>query len=205
MKYILIFNGYPKSGKTTFEKALAERHNSLIYSSITPVIELTEQMIKSAGDKDLNDLYDFTAATKSAKYRKLLSDMKNALYSFDDGIYINSKLYKQVLKFVNDDSIEFLMTDIREPKMIKSFIQLLKSKEVFSYNFKVRTVFVKNVHNELFGNISDDNVEDYQYDLVIHNNSTLEKFTGEILEGFIQILKNDYESQATGVYSIRDR
>ena len=205
MKYILIFNGCPRSGKTTFERALAEKYNSLIYSSITPIIELTEQMIKATGNEYLNDFYDFTACTKNFRYRKLLSDMKNALYSFDDGVYINSKLYEQVLKFIRDDSIEFLMIDIREPKMIQSFIRMLKIKFIFTYNFKVRTILIKNTHNELFGNISDDNVEDYQYDLVIHNNSTLEKFTGEILEGFIQILKNDYESQATGVYSIRDR
>ena len=46
MKYILIFNGYPKSGKTTIQNEILNKYpNSYIYSSIKPVIEFLDNII----------------------------------------------------------------------------------------------------------------------------------------------------------------
>ena len=58
MKYILIFNGYPKSGKTTIQNEILNKYpNSYIYSSIKPVIEFLDNIINDYGSDDLKNRY----------------------------------------------------------------------------------------------------------------------------------------------------
>lgn len=207
MKYILIFNGHPRSGKTTFQNAIAEKYKSIIYSSITPVIELTDKMIESSNDEDLINLYVYAANRKLPEYRNILSNMKHALYNFDDGTFINSKILEKLFEFINDSETEFFMIDIRESSHIKSFIKFVShshkwSSKISTSDFKLRTIFVDNDNHELIGNISDDNVEDYQYDYVIKNTSTLERFVGETLDDFIKLLEEDFNND-TRKFSLR--
>lgn len=192
MKYVLIFNGHPQSGKTTFEKAIAQKHKSVIYPSITPIIELlNKMMIDSCEDEDLKDLYVYSAARKLPDYRRLLSDMKRAICNFDGGDYVNSSIKREVVKFLEDDSMEFFMIDIREPEYIRQFVNelsLFKGKK-----FKVLTVFVNRENNRLWGNPSDDDVENYQYDVAVNNTGSLEAFTNECLNEFLELLASRWE------------
>lgn len=208
MKYILVFNGHPRSGKTTFQNAIANKYKSIIYSSINPVIELTDKMIESSNDKDLINLYVYAANRKLPEYRNLLSNIKHAIYSFDNGTFINSKILEKLFEFINDSETKFLMIDIRESSHIKSFIKFVShsckwSSKISNSDFKLRTIFVDNDNYELIGNVSDDNVEDYQYDYVIKNTSTLERFTGKTLNEFIDFLEEDFKNNSKK-FSLRE-
>ena len=191
MKYVLIFNGHPKSGKTTFENALAKKHKSIIYSSITPIIKLLDSMIDDCEDGDLVDLYIYSQARKLADYRKLLSNMKRTICEFDGGDYVNSSIIRRIVEFLDDDSLEFFMVDIREPEFIRQLINELSLYK--NRKFKVLTVFVNRDNNRLWGNPSDDDVENYQYDIAINNTGSLETLTHECLDEFLELLASRWE------------
>lgn len=192
MKYVLIFNGYPESGKTTFENIIARKYESVIYSSIKPVIDFTDRMIDSCDSEVLKEVYKEEKKYKTNKYRKLLSDNKSMLDSFAPS-YIMSHLLEEFNRFMKSDS-EFLMIDIREPKNIKNLVNQLKSQTAFKNNkFKVKTVFVKRDNEKYYGNKSDDNVEDYQYDILVNNNKTLDVLENECLNEFMEVLCSDWE------------
>ena len=196
MKYILVFNGYPESGKTTFQKAIAQKYHSVIYSSIKPVIEFTDDIFRGCDSEYLWHKYLREKEKKSNSYRHLLSDIKNTLYNFDDE-YLDNIILNEVVNFLNNDDQYFFMIDIREPERIKDFIKKLeglKYKEhVNNKKFKVKTVFIKRDNEKYYGNNSDDNVENYQYDILVNNNKSLDVLKNECLKAFIEVLYSDWE------------
>lgn len=194
MKYILIFNGYPKSGKTTFENIIAEKYDSTIFSSIKPIIDFADNIFENCNNESLKNLYNYEKNKKSNKYRKLLSDIKNNLSDFDNGMYNNSFIVNEVNKFINDYNKQFLMIDIREPKNIYKTIKIIKSTFYDKLDqFKIKTVFIRREWKQDYGNISDDNVENYQYDIVVNNIGTLDTLKNECLKAFIEVLYSDWE------------
>ena len=186
MKYILIVNGYPKSGKTTFEQAIAKRYPSVIYSSITPVVEFADRMITECGDDYLKRFYNLEKERKSNRYRRLLSDVKHFLYQFDDGRYLNGFIKQKVADFLKNDQEKFLMIDIREPLYITKWVKWLSKHPQYGELFRIHTVFIKRNNQRIYGNLSDDGVEDYQYEYIVHNTASLDQFVGDTLDTFLE-------------------
>lgn len=193
MKYILIFNGYPQSGKTTFQNMIANRHSSIIYSSIKPIIDFTDNMIYNCGYKNLETLYNKEKSKKSDVYRRFLSNAKKMLYEVDNGNFINKIILDKVYNFVDDKDCEFFMIDIREPKHIKSFTDSVLSDINLVNKLMVKTVFVEGKNERLYFNNSDDNVEKYSYDYKIKNIYSLEELEMYTLPKFLELLKEDWE------------
>ena len=193
MKYILIFNGYPQSGKTTFQNMIANRHSSIIYSSIKPIVDFTDNMICNCGYKNLETLYNKEKSKKSDVYRRFLSNAKKMLYEVDNGNFINKIILDKVYNFVDDKDCEFFMIDIREPKHIKSFTDSVLSDINLVNKLMVKTVFVEGSNERLYFNTSDDNVEKYSYDYKIKNLYSLEELEMYALPKFLELLKENWE------------
>ena len=151
MKKILIVNGYPESGKTTFEEIIAKHYNSIIRSSIDCVKEYAMKY------------FDFDGS-KTEFWRRFLSQLKKMLICEFDYIFID--VSKTIKNFYRDVNTEILMIDSREPEEI----------ERFKNQFHAITVFVRRDNcNKNAGNSSDEDVENYEYDYYIDNNGTLEE------------------------------
>ncbi len=161
MKKIIIVNGYPKSGKTELEMLISKYRKSTIYSSITPVKEYAKQYFGWSGNED----------DKTEEWRLFFAELKRMLVvEFD---YIFKDLSVQVNKFYRDIKSELLLIDSREPEEI----------ERFKNCFHATTVFVNNDRAEkIASNEADANVENYEYDYYIDNNSTLDDLEQKVIE-----------------------
>ena len=155
IKYILVINGFPTSGKTTFEKIIEEQYPSEIFSSISPINELLLQI-------------GWDGITKDDKYRNLACLLKDELTKFND--YSFNKVCEKIEEFKNNDKI-FLMIDIREPSEIKKLVH--KYPDII-------TVFISRDIDVSITNHADSNVTDYIYDYYIDNNGSIEELEDNI-------------------------
>ena len=76
----------------------------------------------------------------------------------------------KVTEFLNDDTYEIMLIDIREPDEID------KAKNAFG----AKTILIENNNIEqITSNMADANVFNYEYDYIIKNNGSLEDFKKE--------------------------
>jgi len=160
---IYIVNGAPGAGKTTFEhnvQEIAGTNFCHILSTITPIKEIA-QSVGWDGTKDL-------------KSRKFLSDLKDLLTEWND--YPFKYVCEQVRRIEGDwgeygvrpeDIVIFI--DCREPKEIKKLCDKLGAKSLL-----IRRATVENYEKS---NHADEEVLNYNYDIVIENNGNLREFT----------------------------
>jgi KaiC/GvpD/RAD55 family RecA-like ATPase len=178
MVKVVIVNGKPGAGKTTFEyeckyieaaKMLGGYGNTAVdfYSTV----DFVKEIARECG-------WD---GTKTPHNRKFLSDLKDLLTRWDD--VPCKKVMEKVntlcsLGFAKDDWILFV--DCREPAEIQ------KLKEMFNGT----TVLVRRLGDEMTetSNHADANVFDYEYDYVVKNYGDLEILHQEA-DAFLEFLK----------------
>lgn len=168
MKYVIIVNGKPESGKTTFEhycRDYIERNEygwAYIISSIDPIKEIYKQL----GWK----------GNKGDKERKHLSDLKRIWIESCNGP--TQYLINYVMNLGNNGD-SFIFTDIREEP------EIIKLKEVLDIlniiDIRCETVLIKRhqVEGTKHDNKSDDSVGQNEslYTTIIHNGGdSLEEF-----------------------------
>ena len=153
-KQIFITNGMARCGKDTFAKYLNEIIPTLKYSSIDKVKEIARLCGWDCG--------------KTEKDRKFLSDLK--LLTTDYSNMPFEAIKSKVTEFLNDDTYEIMLIDIREPNEID------KAKNTF----KAKTILIENNNiKQITSNMADANVFNYEYDYIIKNNGSLEDFKKE--------------------------
>ena len=151
MSKLFIVNGKGHSGKTTFEKYVAEiakqdNHNVYVGSTIDWVKELATQFGYCNG--------------KTIADRQMLCNFKILLKQYNDSPY---QYMCNVIK-ENWNKTIALLIDSREPEEIKRFVD----------NWNATTVLVQKPHlSEIYNNPADDNAENYNYDITIINDSNL--------------------------------
>lgn len=159
--HIVIINGFPQSGKTTFEQLVndwlkaskpANNHNCYTISSVDYVKKVAQQEKWWDGKK--------TPAS-----RKFLSDLKDVLTN-----YANIPFWKVVdqveeIEEQEKDSKSILFIDCREPDCIDEF------KNYFD---EAITVLVRRkiTEEDNYSNHADAQVLEYAYDYIIENNGT---------------------------------
>ena len=154
-KQIFITNGMARCGKDTFARYLNEIVPTLKYSSIDKV-------------KEIASLCGWDGVSKTEKDRKFLSDLK--LLTTDYSNMPFEAIRNKVTEFLNDDTYEIMLIDIREPAEID------KAKNTF----KAKTILIENNNvKQITSNMADANVFNYEYDYIIKNNSSLEDFKKE--------------------------
>lgn len=170
MNRIIIINGKPKSGKDQFVKFYKKYSNKKVNNIST--VDNVKKIAKEMGWNGLKDL----------KSRKFLSDLKDLWIKYNDGIF------KDICNFIdneNENSITFI--HCREPKEIKKFKEkykencttlLIERKENKNNNLieKIKSFFKRNN----FGNNSDDNVNNYNYEKIYNNIGDLKMFENNI-------------------------
>lgn len=155
---IAIVNGRGASGKTTFEtmvqKISAARGRRVeIISTITYVKEKAKEMGWDGG--------------KTPADRRFLSDLKDALTRWKDLPY--KKVCEDIEYFKGEGMTDLVFIDCREPEEIARFVE----------DFGALTILVQRGEFTLLGNHADDEVFNYQYDVVIDNNRGLDELMQE--------------------------
>lgn len=155
---IFIVNGTGGSGKTTFEKMvenIAKQNNYNI--KIVSTIDYVKQIAKTIGwdgGKALND-------------RRFLSDLKDALTRWKDIPY--QKIKETLEAFMLEQEVDAVFVDCREPEEIKRFVN----------DYNAITILVQRGSAIIYGNHADDNVNNYQYDIIIDNSRGLDELNQE--------------------------
>ena len=163
MKIVIVINGKGESGKDTYVKIISRHFNIRNVSSIDPIKELA---ITLGWD-----------GVKDDRGRAFLVDLKQARSKYND--FPTNYLAKEVDRFIlNDDDVMFC--HIREGVEIDKFKEAIADKDV-----TVKTLLVRrDAADKAFGNASDDNVEDYQYDWYFDNNGSLDELPERVFDDF---------------------
>lgn len=162
-KIVIIINGVGGVGKDTLCDLAAKYFKVKNVSAITPI-------------KDIAQNYGWNGE-KDAKSRKFLSDLKRVFIEYND--LPTKYLYAQYKEFLESKN-EILFVHIREKEEIEKFKRLVK--------IRCKTLLVnrQNINVEKWGNASDDEVINYQYDLYFDNSRSL----SEVEIDFISFLSS---------------
>ena len=161
---IIVINGHPMSGKSTFVKFCREAAKGKFIVDEYSTIEYVLTIAKICG-------YN---SEKDEKGRKFLSKLKEALIEYNDKpFHITCAKIRQFIDYLGDfDSSDFenkntLFIHCREPEEID------KLKTAYP---EIKTLLIERdeTDNKLYHNESDNNVFDYYYDYVISNNGSFE-------------------------------
>lgn len=151
-------NGCGAAGKTTFEKMvkeIADAQGDKI--EILSTIDYVKDIAKSFGWNDEKDTKD----------RKMLSDLKDLLTQWNDSPH---KAVQRKIENCKKDNVKAVFIDSREPEDIARFVK----------EYQALTILVKrNTIDILYGNHADDEVENYNYDIIIDNSRGLKELQEE--------------------------
>lgn len=180
MKQIFIINGSGGSGKDSFidilDKQFWEKCAVANYSSVTKVKEIA----KAIG-------WD---GSKTERDRKFLSDLKLLTTEYNDMPMNDMKKMATYFMGIDIPVPRIMFLHIREPEEIAKAINEFKK-----YNAKAILIKRDSIKH-ITSNMADKNVYDYDYDIVIDNDGTLEElkekarcFMNDFLSG---ALKKEY-------------
>lgn len=179
MKQVFIINGSGGVGKDTFIEMIDNQFwkecEVANYSSVTKVKEIAKMI-------GWNGL-------KTEKDRKFLSDLK--LLTTDYNNMPLNDMKKTVYNFMSYETNlpRILFLHIREPEEITKSVNEFKE-----YNAK--TILVKKDSvKHITSNMADENVFNYDYDIVIDNNGTLENLREKAKCFFEDFLSGNLKSK----------
>jgi hypothetical protein len=152
-KLVIVINGAGGVGKDTLCALAAKHFRVLNISSITPIKELAA----AAG-------WD---GKKDDRSRRFLSDLKRLTVEYNDfpTTWATERYHEFLL---GDDEIMFV--HIREPEEIAKFVR--------GTGKSAKTLLVRGgerMSKTVYGNASDDEVENYAYDFYFMNDRTIEE------------------------------
>lgn len=146
MPKIIVINGMGGSGKSTFVALCHEIDPRVIETS---TVDFVKEISLQAG-------WD---GAKDQKGRRLLSDIKDALERYDD------VPNKKIDEFIQSHPDNIIFINAREPHNINYYQQ----------KYGALTIIVKNDNaKKVIGNHADENVDNYNYNIVINNSGSLE-------------------------------
>ena len=165
-KFVLIVNGNPGAGKTTFAEIVSRQAETMIYSSIDHVKHIYKRYFDWDGKK-------------TDESRKFLSDMKDFLIIETD--ILENDLRQKYAEF-GYSKAKYLIIDIREAAEIKKYKTLFNAKTVLISSGLAPTVVT---------NKSDAQVHSTDYDYELDNDDSVEVFE-KIIKTFLEQLKKDH-------------
>ena len=170
---IVVVNGRPGSGKTTFEYIIKKKMSA--FCEMRSTVDLV---------KEIAIFYAGWDGNKDLKNRKFLSDLKDLLTKFDNVPFNDIVRYKDIWEsdmkrygVINHPHV--LLVDSREPEEIQKFKDELGAVAVLIRRTEVE--------NEETSNHAVANVFDFDYDWVIENNGSLEDLELRTLD-FLDLL-----------------
>ena len=163
-KIAIVINGAGGVGKDTLCELAAKHFRVMNISSITPIKEVAAQCGWDGSKDD--------------RSRKFLSDLKRLCVDYND--YPTVWAMKKYDEFLLSDN-EILFVHIREAGEISKFVKATDNK--------AKTLLIRGgsrMKKECYGNVSDDDVEKFDYDYYFINEKSLDDAEVE----FVQLLKN---------------
>lgn len=157
-KKVFVINGKGGVGKDTLvdSYSLLTNQPALNASAVDIIKEIASQYGGWYGQKDL-------------KSRKFLSELKKVFIEYND--LPTKDLIQKYEDFMdkNQTDYEVMFVHIREPEEIKKFVE--------GTQYKAVTVLIrrKGISDQNFGNSSDDDVENYDYDIIFDNDKPVEE------------------------------
>ena len=168
---IYIVNGAPGCGKTTFENLCQElvKYRAVdIYSTI----DFVKDVAKYCGWN----------GEKTPENRKFLSDLKRLLTEWDN------VPYKDTVRFVEHSIQSFRDHDYRDNEYA-IFLDCREPEEITKLKvaLSAKTILIRRESSEQIStsNASDRDVLDYEYDVVIDNNGSLDDLKTKVLNFLI--------------------
>lgn len=160
-KQIIIINGQGGVGKDAICDVVKKHYGTKVVSSIDRIKAIA--------------VYGGWDGQKDLKGRKLLSDIKLAFSEYNDLPFKQMAHEIKIFKNFRDEQILFI--HVREPEEIKKLV---------SEYPEIKTLLIIRGERPLsFGNMSDDNVYDYNdYDFIFENNGKLENLENDFMEFF---------------------
>ena len=155
---ILIINGMPRSGKSTFVNFCLDELGC--WGKEVSTVDFVKELAKECG-------WD---GSKTPKNRKFLSDLKDLLTEWDDVPYKKVMREKKLWEFsftqfnISTDDC-FLFIHCREPEEIQKFVDRVGAKTVLIRRESVET--------DEQSNHADADVFNFNYDFIIENNGSL--------------------------------
>ena len=113
-----------------------------------------------------------------------MSDLKRVLIEYND--LPNRYLEEEYKDFLQSD-YDLLFVHIRESDQIGEFKQRVSTKCV---TIIVRSSIIED-SNTIFGNVSDDNVEEYEYDYIFQNGKPLNLLTHDFIAFLKELFTNE--------------
>ena len=162
-KIVIIINGTGGVGKDTICTMVSLHYKTVNISSIDPIKKIALEV----GWK----------GEKNEKGRKLLSDLKTICTAYND---LSFNYIKSCYECFLQDKNEVMFVHIREPIEIQRFKTVIRTRVV--------TLLIKGKNRVLYGNKSDDEVENYTYDYVYYNTKPLDELENDFLNYFNNIL-----------------
>ena len=169
-KIVIIINGKGGAGKDTVCAIAAKFYKAKNISAITPIKEIAATFGWN-GEKD-------------SRARKFLSDLKRTFIDYND--LPNTYLEEEYLKFEQSDD-DILFVHIRENDQIDDFKRRIKLKCV---TMIVRSTKIDN-SEMLYGNYSDDHVEDYKYDYYYTNGKPLNVLVPDFMDFLYELFNEE--------------
>ena len=151
-KLVLVINGRGGVGKDTLCDVAATRYRVRNISSITPIKALARQC--------------GWQGEKTDRARRFLAELKAACSAYND--YPTAWILEEYRAFLLSDE-EILFVHIRESEEIKKFVSATEGK---AKALLIRAEARLGAH--VYGNASDDGVEDYPYDYRFENDASRE-------------------------------
>lgn len=183
MVKIIAVNGFPQSGKTTFEDnclAVLGAFGSK-YSSI----DFVKQIATECGWN----------GEKTPETRKFLSDLKVILEQAPWGDVLLEKIKQQcrlkqaeLNQFDLDDATHYMFVDIREPHNLEKI-----KREMDAWTLLIRRADDQTAQAEA-QNSSDTQVLDYYYDMILYNDGSLEDWQNKAYHFADNLLKKSTNS-----------
>lgn len=171
---VIIINGAGGCGKDTFIKLFTKYAGEKCVFNISTV----DYIKRVAKTLDWNN-------QKDDKSRKFLCELKEMAIYWGDIPY--KDMMRQTQYFwsylSNYDMVDkgFVFIHSREPEEIQRFVDNMEYPTI--------TLLIRRAGDKKYGNHSDDEVENYEYDYVIENTGTLEDLEQKALEFYTEIKK----------------
>lgn len=165
-KLVIVINGRGGVGKDTLCEIAATRFSVMNVSSITPIKEIAALCGWDGGKDD--------------RARKFLSDLKRLTVEYND--YPTAWLMDRYSEFLSGSS-EIMFVHIREGEEIAKFVKATGGV--------AKTLLIRGgdrLQRGEYGNASDDEVENYDYDLYFTNDKPLD-IGGEEFIGLLASIK----------------
>ena len=175
MTKIVVVNGKPGCGKTTFEHLCAAYDIENV--NIISTVDYVKEVAKFCGWNGIKNL----------KSRKFLSDLKYALSDWADIPF--QKIRKKIAELNKKEKMQILFVDSREPAEIARF-----KEELGAMTLLVRR---PGDEEEETSNSADANVFNYDYDFVVFNNLDLEALNEKALK-VMNILEGENKAWKIG-------